>query len=181
MRLTGPHHRLLLPLLVVVVLGGCRLIRSRTCTVCPPRRPFRRHPHRSIQGKTGMLSVYISNTSMDFSLPALLCSSLHPIGSPLPGSYNGGPQASGFSPHPFGFPQPCPSSPTPAAAAAAAVSDGGGLSADSFFYETGHGGDGAEYDEEGYQPPSSSSAADPFAAAQTAWAMQGGNGGPSRG
>ncbi|CEL95488.1 unnamed protein product [Vitrella brassicaformis CCMP3155] len=113
--------------------------------------------------------------------PPIDPSSLHPIGSPLPGSYNGGPQASGFSPHPFGFPQPCPSSPTPAAAAAAAASDGGGLSADSFFYESGHGGDGLEYDEEGYQPPSSSSAAYPFAAAPTAWAMQGGNNGPSRG
>ncbi|CEM30496.1 unnamed protein product [Vitrella brassicaformis CCMP3155] len=125
-------------------------------------------------------------------------SDFHPMGPPLPVSYNGGPQASGVPSHPFGNRQPFPYSPTPAAAAAAAAAaasyGGGGLSADQ-FHDDDSGGDDMyvpppppifeyeeeEEEEEGYQPPSSSSAADPFAAVQMAGAMQGGNGGPSTG
>ncbi|CEM30557.1 unnamed protein product [Vitrella brassicaformis CCMP3155] len=115
--------------------------------------------------------------------PPIDPSSFHPIGSPLPVSYNGGPQASGFPPHPLGIHQPFPSSPTPAAAAA---NGGGGLSANPFYDDSGADDMYVpppppifDYEEEeGYQPPSSSNAPDPFAAAG---AMHGGNGGPSTG
>ncbi|CEM30596.1 unnamed protein product [Vitrella brassicaformis CCMP3155] len=122
--------------------------------------------------------------------PQIDQSGFHPIGSPLPVSYNGGPR------HPFNFPHPFPSSPAPAAAAAngggggASGSGGGGLSADPFYgYDSGDDDDMYvpplppifEYEEEGYQPPSSSSAADPFAATQTAGTVEGGNGGTSIG
>ncbi|CEM30528.1 unnamed protein product [Vitrella brassicaformis CCMP3155] len=122
--------------------------------------------------------------------PPIDPSDFHPIGSPLPVSYNGGPQASGFSPHPLGIHQPFPSSPTPAAAAPAApaAGGGGGLSANPFYDD--NGADDMyvpppppifEYEEEAYQPPSSSSAAAPFAAAQADGTVRRGNGGQSTG
>ncbi|CEM30566.1 unnamed protein product [Vitrella brassicaformis CCMP3155] len=127
--------------------------------------------------------------------PPIDPSDFHPMGPSIPVSYDDGPQPSGAPrPRPFAFPHPFPSSPTPAAAAAnggggASGSGGGGLSADPFY---GYDSDDDdmyvpppppifEYEEEGYQLPSSSNAPDPLAAAQTAGTVHGGNGRPSTG
>ncbi|CEM30579.1 unnamed protein product [Vitrella brassicaformis CCMP3155] len=113
-------------------------------------------------------------------------SAFHRMGPSIPVSYNDGPQPSGAPSDPFGIPYPLPSGPPAPASAAVA---GGGLSADPFYgYDSGDDDMYVpppppifEYEEEGYQPPSSSSPADPFAAAQTAGTMQGGNVGASTG